>query len=95
MAVASYAILLLAGVRVFEGGEGRGALPLPKWQHKGPGDRLSTPELLRELRGELWAHALEHLPLDAEHFVNDILPVTKCPEVTLPVASAVLYAATG
>ncbi len=95
LAVASYAILLLAGVRVFEGGEGRGVLPLPKWQHKEPGQRLSTPELLRELRSELWAYALEHLPLDAEHFVADVLPVTKCPELSLPAAAAVLYAATG
>jgi hypothetical protein len=95
LAVASYAILLLAGVRVFDGDEGRGTLPLPKWQHKEPGQRLSTPELLRELRGELWSYALERLPLDAEHFVADVLPVTKCPELALPLASAVLYAATG
>ncbi len=95
LAVASYAVLLLAGVRVFESGQTRGALPLPKWQHKEPGQRLSTQELLRELRGELWAYALEHLPLDAEHFVTNILPVTKCPDLILPAAAAVLYAATG
>jgi hypothetical protein len=95
LAVASYAILLLAGVRVFESGGGRGALPLPKWQHKEADQRLSTQELLRELRGELWAYALEHLPLDPEHFVTEVLATTKCPDLTLPAAPALLYAPTG
>ena len=94
-AVASYAMLLLAGVRAFEVGEHRGGLPLPKWQHKRPDERPSTQELLRQLRLEVWGYGLAQLPIDSDHFVTPPTPATKCPEVPLPLAAAVLYAATG
>jgi hypothetical protein len=94
-AVASYAMLLLAGVRAFEVGERRGSVPLPKWQHKEPHERFSTPELLRELRLEVWAYGLMQLPIDSDHFVTTLLPDAKCPELSLPPAAAMLYAATG
>jgi hypothetical protein len=95
LAVASYAILLLAGERAFQGQQTRGALPLPKWQHKDPQQRISTQELLRQLRSEVWRYAIDHAETDSDHFVTTLPQVTKQPELQLPAVSAMLYAATG
>ncbi len=54
-----------------------------------------TQELLRQLRLEVWAYGLEHLPIDSEHFVTSVLPLTNRLQSSPPAASAVLYAATG
>ena len=95
LAVASYAILLLAGDRAFQGQQTRGALPLPKWQHKDSQQRMSTQELLRQLRSEVWRYAIDHAEVDSDPFVTTPLEVTKPPELPLSAASALLYAATG
>jgi hypothetical protein len=95
MAVASYAILLLAATRAYGTAGERGSLPLPKWQSKKPGQRLSTQELTRELRSEVMSYALEHLePIhdNYSHFVTPSSAVAKWPQSQLPAASALLYA---
>jgi hypothetical protein len=95
LAVASYAILLLAGERAFGAAPTRGALPLPKWRHKRPGERLSTQELIQQLRSEVWAYAIDRCCDDSDHFVATDTPATKWPESQYPVASALLYATAG
>jgi len=95
LAVASYSILLLAAARTFGTNTPRGRLPLPKWQSKRTEPRLSTQELVRQLRSEVWAYAIDRLVPDSDDFANDLTASTKCPESMLPAASAMLYAATG
>ena len=59
LAVAAYAMLLLAAVRTY-GDEGRPeSLPRPRWYPRKPEQRPSTNELLNQLRYELWSAALQ------------------------------------
>jgi hypothetical protein len=51
LAVASYAILLLAAARAFGIDAVHGALPPPKWQTHRTKQRLSTQELIRSVEG--------------------------------------------
>ena len=95
LAVASYSILLLAAARVYGSDTPRGRLPLPKWQAKRRDERLSTQELVRQLRSEVWAHALDTFSLDSDDFVDGTGSVTKSSELRLPAVSAMLYSATG
>jgi hypothetical protein len=95
LAVASYAALLLAAARVYgiDGPSQRSACP--KWQTKSPEQRLSTRELLRQLKSEVMAYGLERLNPNSEHFVTSAAPRTKCSEFRLPMESALLYTSTG
>jgi hypothetical protein len=95
LAVASYSILLLAAARVFGTDTPRGRLPLPKWQSKQTEQRLSTQELTRQLRSEVWAHAIDRLVPNSNDFVAGLGADTKGSEPNLPAASAMLYAAAG
>ena len=95
LAVASYSILLLAAARAYGMDTPRGRLPLPKWQSKRPDERLSTQELVRQLRSEVWAHAIDTLQLNSDDFVDGTGSVTKSSELRLPAVSAMLYSATG
>lgn len=94
-AVASYAMLLLAAAQAFGPDARQGLLPLPKWQEKTARTRLSTQELIRQLRSEVWAEALDRIQNHSDHFVTTTSTVTKCPESQLPAASALLYATSG
>jgi len=94
LAVASYSILLLAAARAYGTGTPRGRLPLPKWQAKRTDERLSTQELVRQLRSEVWAHAIDTLHLNSDHFMDGTGSVTKSSEWSLPAVSAMLYSAT-
>jgi len=90
LAVFSYAMLLLAaadtgGVDAIEG-----AMPPPKWRHKSSG-RWTTQQMVQELRREVWADALNHLADVGEGFVNAGGDVTKPPELSGSLSSAVLY----
>jgi hypothetical protein len=95
LAVASYAILLLAAARAFGTGTPRGWLPLPKWQSKQADERLSTQERIRQLRSEVWAYAIERLIPNSDDFVTTLPPSAKPSEFPLNAASAILHAATG
>ena len=94
LAVASYAILLLAAARVYGTDTPRGRLPLPKWQSKRPDERLSTQELVRQLRSEVWTHVINTSHLNSDDFAHNAEAVTKSSEWRLPAASAVIYSAT-
>jgi hypothetical protein len=95
LAVASYAMLLLAAARVYGTATPRGRLPLPKWQKKSAEQRLSAQELVRQLRSEVWSYALEQLQPDSGDFVTGSLASAKCPEWGLPAISTLLYASAG
>ncbi|MFH1108528.1 MAG: hypothetical protein V1790_04920 [Planctomycetota bacterium] len=94
-AVAGYSILLLAAARAYGTDTPTGRLPLPKWQSKRPHERLSTQELVRQLRSEVWAHAINTLQPDSDDFVYGTGSLTKSSELRLPAVSAMLYSATG
>lgn len=95
LAVVSYAYLLLAAARVYGTDTPRGCLPLPKWQSKADDQRLSAEELIRQVRSEVWAYALQRLQPDSGDFVLGDPPATKWPESSLPAISALLYASAG
>jgi hypothetical protein len=94
-AVASYAILLLAAARAFGTDARQSALPPPKWQAEQTRPRLSTQELIRQLRSEVWADVLNRFADDSDHFATAPHADAKRSEPQLPAASAVLYAAAG
>lgn len=94
-AVASYAMLLLAGAQTYGCDAGPTSVALPKWRKNKPRQRLSTQDLIQQLRHELWGHALKTIERDCDHFASALSPHTKCPEIRLPLAGAVLYAASG
>ncbi len=95
LAVVSYAILMLAAARAFGARTPRGRLPLPKWQSRSAEQRLSTQELARQLRSEVWSYAIDRLVPDSNDFVAGLDMSTKCPELNMPALSALLYASTG
>jgi hypothetical protein len=95
LAVASYAILLLAAAREAHTYVTPAALAPPKWQANQHRLRLSTQELIRQLRSEVWSYAINTLSGHSDPFVTSATSVTKCPESQLPAVSALLYAATG
>lgn len=94
LAVASYAILLLAAARAFGLDATQGALPPPKWQSGRSKQRLSTEELIRQLRSEVWAHAIDRLGVDSDDFVVPPAATRKSPKLSLPLTAALLYART-
>jgi hypothetical protein len=94
-AVAAYAALLLAAARAYGVDADHGSLPLPKWQAHQPRQRISTQELIRELRSEVYAYGISRLTGDSEPFATPPQPVTKASESELSAVSALLYAATG
>lgn len=94
-AVASYAILLLAAARAFGPDAVHGTLPPPKWRMNQPKQRLSIQELIRQLRSEVWAHAIDQLDANSDDFVTTVPTDTKPLKLNLPLKSALLYADTG
>lgn len=95
LAVASYAYLLLAALRVYGINEPGPVIPVPKWQAKNASPRVSTQKLLQVLRGEIWASAIERLDRDSSDFVTTTEGITKSQESELPLESAVIFASAG
>ena len=94
-AVASYAMLLLSAARAFGIDAVQAKLPPPKWRAGRKKQRVTTPELIQQLRSEVWSYALSQLETHSGHFVAASPEDTKPSEFQLPLASALLYAATG
>jgi hypothetical protein len=94
-AVAAYAALLLASVQTYgrPGKEVNG--PVPKWRARKIKARPTTPDLIQQLRRELWGQALQSIQEHSDHFVSLEASDTKCLEFRPPLAEAVLYAPTG
>jgi len=94
-AVASYSALLLSAARAFGTDENRSRLPRPKWQANQHRTRLSTQDLIRQLRTEVWEYGINRMADHSRHFVTQGDSITKAPESQLPVISSLLYAASG
>jgi hypothetical protein len=94
-AAACYSKLLLAAAQRYGPDATQADLPLPKWRRHKPQSRLTTSDLLREIRQDLWAVALKQTDGNSSHFVNTPQPTTKCPKSTWPLSDAVDHAATG
>jgi hypothetical protein len=93
-AVASYALLLLAAAQAYGVDATTTGLPLPKWRKVQAKRRLTTQDLIRQVRQELWGHALDTIGTYSDHFASALPDDTKCPELHASLASAVLYANT-
>jgi len=94
-AVASYAMLLLAGAQAFGTNPTAGAVPAPKWRRRQAKPRLSARDLIQYLREELWGDALKDIAAHSRHFASGTAPDTNCPEFASSLPAAVRYAAAG
>jgi hypothetical protein len=94
-AVASYATLLLAAAQAFGIDAAHWMMSPPKWRMRGSKKRLSTQELVQQLRKEVWSYAIDQIDANSEDFVTPPPTVMKPPEPDLPMAAAVFYANTG
>lgn len=90
LAVAAYAMLLLAAQRAYGSGPIPGALPAPRWNRSAK-PRVTTLDLVQQLRAELWGQSLAEGNFSgfAQHGRGDAKPLNCEPSL----ASAVLYAA--
>lgn len=86
LAVAAYAMLLMASVHAYGKQGVPDRLAQAKWYRRKSKDRATTNELINQLRRELWAEALnpEHFP----HFRSDRNLDQKCEKSAVPLRSA-------
>jgi len=93
LAVAAYSLLLLAARRAYPEEKIEAGLPSPKWMAGAGKLRLTTKDLLDELRAELLREAIVDMPDNLGRFVkggsDDLKPVKLLPDVI----SAMLYPA--
>jgi len=89
LTVAAYGMLLVSAERAFGGSE-EGLLPQPKWAGKSKGTRVSTQQMLHQLRAEVWGKGLGIESFSG--FASNLPSDTKSEKCTFPVASAVCYA---
>ncbi len=94
-AVASYAMLLLAGAQAFGTDATAGSVPAPKWRTRQVKPRPSAADLIQQLREELWGDALRDIESNSSHFASQTTPDTKCPEFEPSLPAAVRYTAAG
>ncbi len=88
MMVASYSLLLLAGIKLW----GVKGMPqpenIPKWQNPTKKYRASTNDLIRQLRSELWANSIASTNLS--YFVSEQNSNRSLLNIKIPAFSAVL-----
>ncbi len=89
LAVASYAMLLLAAYRASASGT-PAHLPPPAWQRSASPPFATTRAAQSQLRAEVWGQGL--LALNLPHFAAPSPPATKPPIMHFPLAPALLYA---
>ena len=103
LAVAGYAYLLLAALRVYGIDERGPVIPVPKWQ-KANAHHVSTQKLLQKLRSEIWAYAVERPQRDSTDqrperdstdFVTHPPATTKSQESMTSLAAAAIFARAG
>jgi hypothetical protein len=94
-AVACYAKLLLAAAQLYGPDATQANLPLPKWRRNRPDRRLTTGDLIRQIRQDLWGDALRQRERTFSHFVNQPPPTTNCPKFQWSLGGAVDHVATG
>jgi hypothetical protein len=86
LAVAAYALLLMASVKAYGKTGAPDRLLEAKWYRRKKQERATTSELINQLRRELWADALT--PKHFSHFMTDTSPDEKSEKCDLPLASA-------
>ncbi len=86
LAVAAYAMLLLASVNAYGKSGVPDRLEQAKWYRRKKKDRATTNELINQLRRELWAEALA--PEHFSHFTSRAAPDQKSQKSTVPLSSA-------
>jgi hypothetical protein len=86
LAVAAYAMLLLASVNAYGADGVPDRLEQAKWYRRKKKDRATTNELINQLRRELWSQALD--PEHFSHFISRPAPDQKCQKSTVPLRSA-------
>ena len=93
MMVASYALLLLAGIKLYgvKGIPQRGNAP--KWQNSCLKYRVSTGDLIRQLRSELWADSIA--TTNFSDFVSKQKSDRSLFNIKIPAYSAILGVSTG
>ena len=104
-AVASYAMLLLAGVQTFgltcDPTSTPGIAAVPKWRARDQRAQPSTQDFLQRFRSEVWSQALQAATKaqdDAEtfgHFVTMHPVDTKSEKIAMPLSPAILHCRTG
>ena len=87
LAVAAYALLLMASVHAYGKQGVPDRLDQAKWYRRKKKDRATTNELINQLRRELWAESLG--PVHFPHFTSASAPDQKCPKPVVPLRSAV------
>jgi hypothetical protein len=88
MMVASYSLLLLAGVKLWGVKGIPASLSIPKWQNPSGKHRMSTNDLIKQLRAELWADSIA-----STNFCDFVskLNTTRSPlNIRIPAFSAIL-----
>ena len=93
MVVAAYSLLWLAALRMHGRGDLPEAIRPPKWRAKSKEHQNlpSTGDLLRTLRGEIWARSIR--PATFYHFIADSPADTKSPKPSPSLLGALLCAA--
>jgi hypothetical protein len=94
-AVACYAKLLLAAAQRYGPDATQGQLPLPKWRRNRPPTRLTTGDLVRQIRQDLWGEALRQVERNYSHFVNATGLDMNGPKFEFSLRGAIDHAATG
>lgn len=94
-AVACYAKLLLAAARQYGPDATQANLPLPKWRLNRPNARLTTGDMIRRIRQDLWKDALGTAERNYSRFANNRRPTTNCLKIELSLSDAIDHAATG
>ncbi len=93
MMVASYSLLLLAGIKLW-GVKGMPQLGnIPKWQNLNKKYRVSTGDLVKQLRSELWADSIASTNLS--DFVSKQNSNRSLLNIKIPAFSAVLDVSSG
>jgi hypothetical protein len=90
-AVAVYATLLLAHSKLELDGSNHDP-PLPKWRRSRPPSRITTNQMIRDVRSEIWAYALDAHPPSFDSFVSALDHPRSRRNPTLNIADAVLHA---
>jgi len=86
LAVAAYALLLLASVKAYGKNGVPDRLEQAKWYRRKNKDRATTGELINQLRRELWSTALN--PSHFSDFISNSKPKQKSPKSDVPLPSA-------
>jgi hypothetical protein len=89
LTVAAYGMLLVSAQRAFGNSTDR-LLPQPKWAASSKGPRTSTPQLIHQLRAEVWGRglAIDHF----SGFASQPPSHSKPEKCNFPLASALFYA---